>query len=1040
MTLVIQQDTFHPPLKNMLELKSKPLTVDSKLADLPSYDSRVDSLTTGTEIAQLFERNPNLPGVLVFHEGQLFGVVSRQKFLENVGKPFGVDIFMKRPIYTMIQHIKVESFILNENVSIPEASQAALNRNPDLVYEPVTIAFDDGTYRILDLHVLLLGQSHVLRNINKIIVRQKEVEEALRLASAELSTSFNIQRIIEVLLNNIAKFIKFSSAHVFLYEDGNFWLRGACHDSKIKKPDPFSYNSQNEYFLEILRTHSPVIIPDVYQNGVEHEWWFKDDIRSWVGVPLLHGTRIFGVLTLESQEVGAYSDEQIEIVQTFIHQVASTLQNAYLYQAEKKRARELNSLSRAASSLVSTLEPQELLKQILNAAIMAVDSAENGILYIWDSVRSEYYIGALYGLEDWSIETPVGEEEKKFIGLVSENQKPLIVRFSEHSPISLLENEVWQPAENGEEFARLLIPMVHEKKILGILSLNTRSQKIFEAVDTSILEVFGTTASAAIRNSQLHAELQHLAIKDPLTGLLNRRGFYRQAKREVSRAKRYEHPLSLIMIDIDYFKQVNDDFGHDIGDQVIQSLGRQCMSVIRSTDLSCRFGGEEFVILLPESKPEIAWEVAERLRREIANMTTSTNKGVVSVTISIGITFLDNCDEQDDSRIALERMLSQADQALYSSKIKGRNQITVWDSDLANKSANNIAADSYEYFMLAETLHQREAELKWVENSRKITEEHLASILQNASEAIISVNELDRIMVFNRSAENMFGYNSEDVLGKSIRLVFPEEEDLVNWELHLNHHQETEFVVSERKVYSIKCKCGNSLPVEASHSGFNINGQTIYTIILTDITKRQQAEEQVKQYNLELSNAYDETIAGLAAALELRDIETLGHSQRVVEMTLDLARVMQVDEDRLVHVRRGALLHDIGKLSVPDDILFKPDKLTPDEWVIMKRHPTIAYELLEGIKFLKPALDIPHYHHERWDGKGYPDGLKGDEIPLFARIFSVVDVWDALRSQRPYRAAWPFAKCRIHILEESGSHFDPKVVSAFLELLDKKEV
>ena len=1039
MNLIIQQDKFRPQAKDMLELKLKPLTVDSKLADLPSYDSQVDSLATGHEIAQLLDHNPNLPGVLVFHEGKLFGVVSRQKFLENVGKPFGVDIFMKRSIYTMIQHIKVELFILDENVSIPEASQAALNRPQDMVYEPLIIAFADGTYRILDLHVLLLGQSHVLRNINKIIVRQKEIEETLRLASAELSTSFNIQRIIEVLLRNIAKFIGFDSAHVFMYEDGNFWLRGLCGDTKIKMPDPFSYHNQNDYFIKMLRTHSPLIIADVYQNGSIQNWWFKENIRSWVGVPLIQGTRIFGVLTLESCQVSAYSTEQIEIVQTFIHQVASTLQNAYLYQAEKKRAKELSSLSRAASSLVSTLDPQELLKQILKSAIMAVDSAENGVLYIWDSVRSEYYIGALFGQEDWSNETPVDEREKQLIERVSESKKTLIIRYSDHSPVSVLENEIWQPAEGGVEYTRLLIPMAHEKKILGILSLNTRSQKIFESVDTSILEVFSTTASAAIRNSQLHAELQHLAIKDPLTGLLNRRGFYRQAKREISRAKRYEHSLSLIMIDIDYFKQVNDDFGHDIGDQVIQSLGKQCMSVIRSSDLSCRFGGEEFVILLPETKPDTAWEVAERLRREIASMTINTGKGIVSVTISIGITFLDNCDEQDDSRIALERMLSQADQALYSSKIEGRNQITVWDTNLTNKSPGSISADSYEYFMLAETLHQREAELKWVENSRKITEEHLASILQNASEAIISVNELDRIMVFNRSAENMFGYPPEDVLGKSIRLIFPEEEDLVNWDLHLNHHQESEFAVSERKIYTIKCKNGNCLPVEASHSGFNINGQTIYTIILTDITKRQLAEEQVKQYNLELSNAYDETIAGLAMALELRDIETLGHSQRVVEMTLELARLMLVDEESLVHIRRGALLHDIGKLSVPDDILFKSDKLTPEEWAVMKRHSTIAYELLEGIKFLKPALDIPHFHHERWDGRGYPDGLKGEDIPLFARIFSVVDVWDALRSERPYRAAWSFDKCRIHILEESGSHFDPRVVSAFLQLLEQKK-
>jgi len=155
----------------------------------------------------------------------------------------------------------------------------------------------------------------------------------------------------------------------------------------------------------------------------------------------------------------------------------------------------------------------------------------------------------------------------------------------------------------------------------------------------------------------------------------------------------------------------------------------------------------------------------------------------------------------------------------------------------------------------------------------------------------------------------------------------------------------------------------------------------------------------------ELSQAYDSTIEGWSHALDLRDKETEGHTRRVTDLTLELARVFGFSDEELVHVRRGGLLHDIGKMGVPDKILLKEGALTAEEWVIMRQHPVFAHELLLPIDYLRPSLDIPYGHHEKWDGTGYPRGLKGEEIPLIARIFAVVDVWDALTSDRPYRAA-----------------------------------
>jgi len=225
--------------------------------------------------------------------------------------------------------------------------------------------------------------------------------------------------------------------------------------------------------------------------------------------------------------------------------------------------------------------------------------------------------------------------------------------------------------------------------------------------------------------------------------------------------------------------------------------------------------------------------------------------------------------------------------------------------------------------------------------------------------------------------------------------------------------------------------------------GFNTEDEALLEQIGQDVSfaldsinarlKRELAEAN-------LADAYDTTLEGWAKALELRDKETEGHSRRVTETTLAVARAMGISEEELVHIRRGSILHDIGKMGIPDDILRKNGPLTDEERAIVNRHPTTAYNLLKPIAYLEMALDIPYRHHEKWDGSGYPDGLAGSEIPLAARIFAVVDVWDALSSDRPYRKAWDREDVIQYVMDDSGKHFDPRVVDSFLVLVGKGEI
>jgi len=193
----------------------------------------------------------------------------------------------------------------------------------------------------------------------------------------------------------------------------------------------------------------------------------------------------------------------------------------------------------------------------------------------------------------------------------------------------------------------------------------------------------------------------------------------------------------------------------------------------------------------------------------------------------------------------------------------------------------------------------------------------------------------------------------------------------------------------------------------------------------------------LQQAYLDLELSYEATIEGWSAAMDYRDQETEGHSKRVTSLTVSLASRLGISEEEITRMSRGALLHDVGKIGIPDSILKKPGPLDDAEWLLMKQHPAIAFDMLSPIPYLKDSLDIPLYHHEKWDGSGYPKGLKGEAIPLAARLFSVIDVFDALTSDRPYRKAWNIDETIDYIRKQAGIQFDPELVTAFISMIEE---
>ena len=331
-----------------------------------------------------------------------------------------------------------------------------------------------------------------------------------------------------------------------------------------------------------------------------------------------------------------------------------------------------------------------------------------------------------------------------------------------------------------------------------------------------------------------------------------------------------------------------------------------------------------------------------------------------------------------------------------------------------------------------EILQQRES----MQIALAESEAQFRLLAENSSDMISKHDTHGIFLYVSPACKTILGYEPEELTGTSIaQLIHPEDASVVLELLNAQNWQNINITVP----YRARHRNGEYIWLETTARLFfdTSKHRQEFQASSRNITERKQAQEALQQAHTNLQEAYDRTIEGWVLALDLRDRETEGHTKRVTEMTVRLARALACTDEEIVHIRRGALLHDIGKIGIPDEILQKPGPLTDEEWVRMRKHPQYAYQMLAPISYLKQALIIPYYHHERWDGSGYPHKLKGEEIPLFARLFAIVDVWDALSSDRPYRKGMPPHEVIDYLRKESGRLFEPAIVDQFLPLILK---
>jgi cyclic di-GMP phosphodiesterase len=480
--------------------------------------------------------------------------------------------------------------------------------------------------------------------------------------------------------------------------------------------------------------------------------------------------------------------------------------------------------------------------------------------------------------------------------------------------------------------------------------------RMLATIETQAGEInqFATRLDVAYKELEsTNARLKDVSFKDEVTPLYNRRFFSIRLEEEVSRYRRFNHPVSVVLLDLDGFKAINDDLGHAEGDETLRGVARLLLKHSRGINVVCRYGGDEFAILLVETSKAGAQIYADRLRHVLSNSEFPNGR---RVSASFGIASL-----PEDVGPVAEDLICAADEALYSAKRAGKNRVSTHEDCVpASPEPDTI-----------ESGHGR----------------------------LEGLGRLDRLVGASPNVPVDAGV-----------LVLHRETDV-----------RTMVEGLEGEAYDLSLR-----PVAAATSA-----QADPDLRWRVGTMRLLPVESPPR---ELTAAEAAALAALRDMIRARDLGTGAHSERVRVYALALARAHRVADRQLPDIERGVMLHDIGKIAVPDGILLKPGPLSPDEWKIMRTHPEVGRRLIEHIPFLRGAVPIVYHHHERWDGTGYPGGLAGEDIPLGARIFAVADAFDAMTYDRPYSRAVSIAAAREEIERCAGAHFDPAVVATFLGL------
>lgn len=584
----------------------------------------------------------------------------------------------------------------------------------------------------------------------------------------------------------------------------------------------------------------------------------------------------------------------------------------------------------------------------------------------------------------------------------------------------------------------LTVPVLASGELHGLLLVASQGKAEYTREEIAFLY------HAASHLSTIFAALsrvRQMAIHDGLTGLYNRRRLDEEIEIAWERSRRYGHELAIAILDLDHFKQINDGHGHHVGDQVLRQFAELIRKSLRTSDVAGRYGGDELVVLLPDGGIEAGHAFGERILKAVRARVFGEPDVALHLTASIGVAHL----EVQGPLKSGQELLQRADMALYNAKRSGRNQVSLWTPALEMSVASGLAP--METPPPEPPPDTTQGRILLVEDDLRVRKP-MASLLRAEGFAVTTSGSVDEAIAELQAQPGSYSLVLTDLNmpGKSGMELLEalRDADDATVRVVITGHATVDNAVSclrkgafdfvEKPVGAEQLSMVVRRAME--HARLRRENQRYQETLEVKVEERSAALSLALQ---ELENSYTFTLEALVAMLDAKEHATAQHSLRVSRITEMLARELGLAAEEVQQIATGAMLHDIGKISVPDRILLKDGPLTAEERAVMRGHPEAGFNILQGSRKLVRPAELVLSHHERWDGMGYPRGLRGEEICLGARIFGVVDAYDAMRSDRPYRRSMDPKSAVAQIREGCGTQFDPAIVELFEANLEAVE-
>lgn len=854
--------------------------------------------------------------------------------------------------------------------------------------------------------------------------RSRERAETLREVTAALTTSIELETLYEIILDSAARLVPFDSASIEILNDGYLKIVSSrnLRGNKTCVGEQYPFDAKKWKDLEIIK--EPIIIPNVQEDDRFEKLEETDYIRGWMGVPMIIQERLIGFLNFDSVTENFFTSEHTALAQTFGNQASIAIENARLFEAEQKRRLEAETLRQAALAITTSLELESMLETILivmkqvvpydSASVLMLESGKLRLAAAQGFPNIEEILNLAFPAED------------KLLQLAKNSREPVILKNAQ------LDNRFNNWANTDYVQGWMCVPLIIRNEVIGYITFDSRQVGIYDQTLASLTQTFAHQAASAIQIArQYEIEQRHVQEAETL----------RQAAEAITSTLDIQQVLSSILdnlncvipfdsasvflidgenIRLTAVKGMPDD-EDSIGklfpanDALLQEIARTRLPLILND---------------AENNPNFKKWVTDKAHGWLGVPLIA--RGVIIGYFTIDSQKVGAYDEHDANlamTFAHQAAVAIENARLYTRGESQIRQLTVLrdiDSAISSSFDLHVTLNLLVGYAIKELEVDAAAILLFEEDLKALTLFASTGFIREHSytSSRIRIGEnLAGYVVFKRKLVHIVDLNSE------IEFTPGSYTDDENFKSYFGIPLIAKGQV--KGILELYTREENNPDPDWFNFLHTLSGQAAIAIDNVQMFKNLQRS------NRELILAYDTTLAGWGRALELRDKETQGHTDRVGEMTIELARRLGIDGEELTHIMRGTLLHDIGKMGIPDHILHKPGPLTEEEWQIMRQHPQFAYNLIYPIPYLRPALDIPYAHHERWDGSGYPRGLKGEDIPLAARIFAVVDIWDALKNNRVYREAWPEKKVLEYIKNAAGIELDPVIVETFLEMIQE---